>query len=60
MTSRSILPSEKDQLTFLSLPGAAPVNVVEINAATGACPKGLQVNKNPLKPSLTLFQHKVF
>jgi hypothetical protein len=44
ITNRSVLASEKDQLTFLSLPGAAPINLIEINAATGACPKGLQVS----------------
>lgn len=43
VTSRSILVSEKEQLTFLSLPGVVPVNLVEISAATGACPRGLQV-----------------
>ena len=43
--TESLLPTEKEQLTFLSLPQAnnKAISVVEVGAGTAACPKGLQV-----------------
>jgi hypothetical protein len=58
VTSGSILASEKEQLTFLSMPGAAPINLLEISAATGACPKGLQVGNIEGKVSQEHFLFK--
>jgi hypothetical protein len=52
------LASEKEQLTFLSMPGAAPINLLEISAATGACPKGLQVGNIEGKVSQENFLFK--
>jgi len=45
ITKESLLPTEKEQITFLSLPqsNGKPVNIVEVGPGTAACPKGLHV-----------------
>lgn len=46
VTRASLLPAEKEQLTFLSLPqesGAGPVQVVEAGPGAAACPRGLHL-----------------
>jgi len=45
LTKESLLPTEKEQITFLSLPqrNNNPVRVVEVGPGTAACPKGLHV-----------------
>jgi len=45
LCKESLLPTDKEQLTFLSLPqeGNKPIRVVEVGAGTAACPKGLHV-----------------
>jgi len=45
LTKESLLPTEKEQITFLSLPQEddRPVRVVEVGPGTAACPKGLHV-----------------
>jgi hypothetical protein len=40
------------------MPGAAPINLLEISAATGACPKGLQVGNIEGKVSQEHFLFK--
>merc|ERR1719431_34144 len=45
ITKESLLPTEKEQITFLSLPqsNGKPVKIVEVGPGTAACPKGLHV-----------------
>lgn len=45
ITKVSLLPTEKEQITFLSLPQSnnKPVRIVEVGPGTAACPKGLFV-----------------
>jgi len=45
VSKESLLPTEKEQITFLSLPqeGDKPIRVVEVGPGTAACPKGLHV-----------------
>jgi len=45
LSKESLLPTEKEQITFLSLPqeGDKPIRVVEVGSGTAACPKGLHV-----------------
>merc|ERR1719233_1942464 len=45
ITKESLLPTEKEQITFLSSPqsNGNPVQVVEVGPGTAACPKGLHV-----------------
>merc|ERR1719341_2278290 len=45
VAKESLLPTEKEQITFLSLPQEddRPVRVVEVGPGTAACPKGLHV-----------------
>ena len=45
ITKESLLPTEKEQITFLSLPqsNGKPVNIMEVGPGTAACPKGLHV-----------------
>jgi len=45
LTKESLLPTEKEQITFLSLPhrDSKVVRVVEVGPGTAACPKGLHV-----------------
>jgi len=43
VTQSSLLPTEKEQLTLLSLPAKEPLHVLEVGPGTAACPKGLQV-----------------
>jgi len=45
ISNESLLPTEKEQLTFLSLPQTSnkAISVVEVGAGTAACPKGLHV-----------------
>merc|ERR1719266_2116829 len=43
VTSASLLPSDTEQLTFLSLPqetGPGPITVIEVGAGAAACPRG--------------------
>lgn len=47
LSTKSILPTDKEQLTFLRLPRtetrAQAVNLVEVSAGAAACPKGLHL-----------------
>ena len=46
VSSSSLLPSDTEQLTFLSLPqetGSGPIHVIEVGAGAAACPRGLQL-----------------
>ena len=45
LAKESLLPTEKEQITFMSLPqeGDRPVRVMEVGPGTAACPKGLHV-----------------
>lgn len=47
ITDRSILPSEKEELTLLQFPPQEghpePVTIIELGSATSACPSGLYV-----------------
>ena len=46
VSSASLLPSDKEQLTFLSLPqetGSGPIHVIEVGAGAAACPRGLHL-----------------
>jgi len=52
----SLLPTEKEQLTFISLPQEAnkAIHVVEVGAGTAACPKGLHVVHSTVEGELDL------
>ena len=46
VSSSSLLPSDTEQLTFLSLPqetGPGPITVMEVGAGAAACPRGLHL-----------------
>ena len=46
VTSASLLPSDTEQLTFLSLPqetGPGPITVIEVGAGAAACPRGFHL-----------------
>ena len=47
VSSSSLLPSDTEQLTFLSLPqetpGSGPIHVIEVGAGAAACPRGLHL-----------------
>jgi len=45
ISSQSLLPTENEQITFLSLPreDGKYISVIEVGAGTAACPKGLHV-----------------
>ena len=46
LSAASLLPSDKEQLTFLSLPqetGPGPITVIEIGAGAAACPRGFHL-----------------
>jgi len=46
VSSSSLLPSDTEQVTFLSLPqetGSGPIHVIEVGAGAAACPRGLQL-----------------
>lgn len=45
ISKESLLPTEKEQITFISLPSnfGKPVNIIEVGQGTAACPKGLHV-----------------
>lgn len=46
VSSASLLPSDTEQLTFLSLPqetGSGPIHVIEVGAGAAACPRGLHL-----------------
>jgi len=43
ITDKSLLPTEKEQITLLSLPSQNLLHVIEVGPGTAACPRGLQV-----------------
>jgi len=62
ITSGSILPAEKEQVTFLSLPPSPtdpshtqPINLIEVGPSASACPQGLFVlQASTSEPSIDL------
>ena len=50
VSSSSLLPSDTEQVTFLSLPqetGSGPIHVIEVGSGAAACPRGLQLLHQP-------------
>ncbi|XP_023339361.1 rab proteins geranylgeranyltransferase component A-like [Eurytemora carolleeae] len=43
ITETSLLPSEKEQITLLTMQTQEPLHVIEVGPGTATCPKGLQV-----------------